>query len=896
MKLIKRPIALALLAVLTTTVTGCNEVIESNGEVSNPEPPPPPPPPQTPEEAGWVVVWEDQFDDDTINTENWNFLTGDGSEYGIPGWGNNELQYYEEDNAFIEDGKLVIQAEADAVGGYEYTSARLTTEGKLDVRYGRIEASIKMPGGQGTWPAFWMLPTDSPYGDWAAGGEIDILESTNLGVDGKNEIQGTLHYGSLWPLNRFTYKTYEPEMTITDDFHRYAIEWEQGEIRWYFDDTHYATMTEQNFFSYYWGGQDSGFITNDYAPFNTPFHILLNLAIGGNLPGAPADDLALPLRMEVDYVRVYQCPADEETGVGCASNVNEDITPPAAASYTISEHTLFADGITPLEWVGNEETQTRALAINSWWNNDGALTLTTPDVGGDYGTVIDILTSNSGNVSIYAEDAGTLELYGVGSASQPWAPHNGEIIFDLYIDSAQTDPDGTIAIKMDSGYPNLGFINLAVSDLEMDTWQTLHLKLSDLLANANNDGANPVDVSQVVSLFVVEPTSSAHIMLDNVKFKCGAPGTNSCGIRAPSPEVNDEQVAVFVDEVDPVWTRGLGAWDSRTGFDYFEGDNDSYKVNWAVVDLDGNNVLEVSFDDDADATGVFYIQSLAGIDLTAYTNGYLSFDLRVLDYGSNTSGMAMKVDCFYPCTSGDQELGVVADVTWETINVPVQQLIDGGLDVSDVNTGIVIFPVAGDQGGVTFQIDNIVWTAGEPVDPEPTDPPVEPSGDLLIYNGTDTPDPEFAPDLNGITQTEETDSDDAYGTVAQFSFSINETTLPFFVQPSGTTIDLSAYSEGTIEFDLKLITEPSVGLDNTGFYVKFDSGYPKTTSAFAIAQPVLGEWRHYSISVADLLANGVPDWEQPVDITAVDAAFVVAPDWGTASGTVFQLDNIVWKP
>lgn len=898
MNLKKHPCAVALIAALTTTLYGCNDVIESSGTaVEEPAPTPAPEPaaPQTPEEAGWELVWADEFDADTLDDASWNALVGDGTEYGIPGWGNNELQYYEADNAFLQDGKLIIQAESDSVGGYNYTSARLTTEGKVDVTFGRIEASIKLPAGQGTWPAFWLLPTNSPYGAWAAGGEIDILEATNLGVDGKNEILGTIHYGSLWPLNRYSSDTYTPSEIVSDDFHRYAIEWEAGEIRWYIDDTHYATMTNDNWFSYYWGGQDTGFTTNENAPFNTPFHIILNVAIGGNLPGAPSNDLALPLQMEVDYVRVYQCPADSETGRGCASNLSDAADVPASTVYSEEEHTLFADGIGALTWQGTE-TQTRVLGMNSWWNNDGALTFDTPDIGGDQGTVLEIITTNSGNVSIYADDAETFELYGVGTSAEPWAPHNGELSFDLYVDSASTDPEGMIAIKMDSGFPNLGYINLPVSELTMDAWQPIHLKLSDLLANPNNGGGNPLDVNSVVSLFVVEPTSSAHIMLDNIKFKCGAPGNNSCGIRPPAPLVSQEELNVFVDSVDEAWTRGIGAWDSRAGFDYFDGTVDGNKVNWQTVDLDGNTVLEVSFDADASVNGVFYIQSLATIDLSAYTNGYVSFDIRVTDYGTNTTGMAMKIDCFFPCTSGDQSLGVVGDGNWETVNVPVQQLIDGGLDVTKVNTGIVIFPAPDDQGGVTFQLDNIVWTAGEPVEPEdPVDPTPTPSGDLLIFNGTDTPDPMFTPTLNGVTETLLEDEDTSYGTVAEYAFNINQTNLAYFVQPAGSTIDLSAYSTGTIEFDVKLIAEPDVGLANTNFYVKFDSVYPSTSSSFPIDPPELGVWKRYVISVADLLANPTPSWEQPANINGVDAAFVIAPDWGTEQGTVIRIDNIVWK-
>lgn len=241
-----------------------------------------------------TLVWSDEFDG-PLDPETWFFATGDGTEKGLPGgWGNNELQYYLPDNAQVENGVLKIIARIESVGGLNYTSARINTEDRFAFRYGRIEASIKMPQGQGLWPAFWMLSQDSPYGTWAATGEIDIVEAVNLGGTGGNEILGTIHYGDEFPGNLFTSEYYTPSEDITDGFHTYAIEWDATEIRWYFDNVLYAV-------------QNSWFSTAaPYpAPFDQPFHILLNVAVGGNLPGNGIDNAALPATMEVDWVRVY---------------------------------------------------------------------------------------------------------------------------------------------------------------------------------------------------------------------------------------------------------------------------------------------------------------------------------------------------------------------------------------------------------------------------------------------------------------------------------------------------------------------------------------------------------------------------------------------------------------
>ena len=253
-----------------------------------------------------VLVWSDEFDGASLDPATWFFATGRGEEAGLPpGWGNDELQYYLPDNAQVEGGVLKITAKRETFGGQPYTSARILTEDRFAFQYGRIEASIKLPSGQGIWPAFWMLSQDSPYGIWAATGEIDIVEAVNLdGVPrpdnpdadgGGNTIFGTIYYGGEFPNQEFSSETYIPSVDVTESFNTYAVEWDVNEIRWYFNDVLYAT-------------QNSWFSTAaPYpAPFDQPFYILLNVAVGGNFPGFPDADTPFPATMEVDYVRVYE--------------------------------------------------------------------------------------------------------------------------------------------------------------------------------------------------------------------------------------------------------------------------------------------------------------------------------------------------------------------------------------------------------------------------------------------------------------------------------------------------------------------------------------------------------------------------------------------------------------
>lgn len=236
-----------------------------------------------------TLVWSDEFDGAQLDAGKWTPQIGDGCNIGLCGWGNNELQWYQAGNAFVSNGTLKIVARRDDVGGRRYSSARLNTKQKGDWTYGRFEARIKLPTGQGIWPAFWMLPTDETYGGWPQSGEIDIME-----LVGKEPATayGTIHFGLPWPNNRQAGGSYSLlDGIFNDDFHTFAVEWAPGAIRWYIDDYLYSTKTTAD--------------VSPRWPFDRRFHLLLNVAVGGNWPGNPDNTTVFPQTMEVDYVRVY---------------------------------------------------------------------------------------------------------------------------------------------------------------------------------------------------------------------------------------------------------------------------------------------------------------------------------------------------------------------------------------------------------------------------------------------------------------------------------------------------------------------------------------------------------------------------------------------------------------
>lgn len=234
-----------------------------------------------------VVVWSDEFDGTSLDSDKWTPQIGDGCP-GLCGWGNNELQYYRAENATVSDGTLKITARDEAFGGRQYTSARIRTLGKGEWTFGRFEARIKLPYGQGIWPAFWMMPTDEVYGGWPMSGEIDIMEMVGHQPD---VIHGTIHFGDAWPNNRHTGASWRlPEGTYSDDFHVFAVEREPGLIRWYVDDVLYGFRNASHTAPHEW-------------PFDERFHFILNVAVGGNWPGNPDATTQFPQVMEVDYVR-----------------------------------------------------------------------------------------------------------------------------------------------------------------------------------------------------------------------------------------------------------------------------------------------------------------------------------------------------------------------------------------------------------------------------------------------------------------------------------------------------------------------------------------------------------------------------------------------------------------
>lgn len=297
------------------------------------------------DKAGWDLVWSDEFNGTELDRKKWK------PEKSCWGGGNNERQCYtgRAENIRVADGVLRLIAREERFTGPDrppeiasmpnpkvtqpFTSGKVRTRGIASWKYGKIEFRAKPPKGQGTWPAVWMMPADDHYGPWPFSGEIDILEGVNLGADcavcegdvGENRMISAIHFGDKPPKNEWldTRVALPSRALPSDDFHVWTLEWGKGLMRFYLDGKKYWELTEKQ-----WRTASPRAKGNAVAPFDQPFYIMANLAIGGKLSeqnnhGGIAADVA-PAELVIDWIRISQCANDRETGLACMQGVKGD--------------------------------------------------------------------------------------------------------------------------------------------------------------------------------------------------------------------------------------------------------------------------------------------------------------------------------------------------------------------------------------------------------------------------------------------------------------------------------------------------------------------------------------------------------------------------------------------
>ena len=458
---------------------------------------------------GYTLIWSDEFDGDSLDNTKWSCQIGTGTSEGLTDWGNQELEYYtdREENVRVENGELVITAikEEERVGGKMFTSARIRTmtdEGDVlfSTKYGRVEARIKLPQGEGLWPAFWMLPVDdSIYNEWASSGEIDIMEARGRLPQ---KVEGTIHYGQNWPNNVYKGQEYIfPEETDITDYHLYSLEWEPGILRWYIDNECYHT-TEQWFSK----GPASAADYTWPAPFDVPFYLLLNMAVGGtfDLESNPYS-MEEPAEMKVDYVRVYQKEEGYDTSgsdaVVVADNKDTEGFAKYASAYEdgefITDSSFTTMNLEPIEdttndvipdnknWqfaVGNfggmakasveesEEGTFAKIEVTHGGNQSYAVQLIQhlPVVEG-YSYMVSFDAKASKERSFFVSPSGDLdngwEKYGVFEASVGTELANYSFVFKM---NSVTDPTARLEFNLGNDSGTIWIGNVSVTELKAE--------------------------------------------------------------------------------------------------------------------------------------------------------------------------------------------------------------------------------------------------------------------------------------------------------------------------------------------------------------------------------------------------------------------------------------------
>ena len=390
------------------------------------------PPMETLAIEGYSLVWNDEFDDNAINTLNWTYELGDGTAYGLPaGWGNNEIQLYTDatDNSFIEKdadevSALVIAVTEDSPGNY--LSGKLTTQGLQSFRYGKIDARIKLPTGQGMWPAFWMLGENRPEIDWPGCGEIDIVE---LVGNAPNVAHANVHYTD----GENNYKNDEgsPQMlneTFDLNYHNFGIDWTPTEITFSLDGTVYKTTT----------------IAEDMKEFQRSFYLILNVAVGGPWAGNPDETTTFPQKMYVDYIRYYS---------------KDGFTPPDAPALNIEEETVgtFTPPSLAQEAFNSTLSQFPDVALNIF-GAGGEPDISASDmvVEGDSALLFSFPGSNWGGGWFEMSTALDFSAYASGnlvfSLQKPANLSNAEIKLEAVTNSASVFLTNYTPIAVDNGY------------------------------------------------------------------------------------------------------------------------------------------------------------------------------------------------------------------------------------------------------------------------------------------------------------------------------------------------------------------------------------------------------------------------------------------------------------
>jgi beta-glucanase (GH16 family) len=556
------------------------------------------------------LIWQDEFDETSLDLTKWTPTIGNGCSIGLCGWGNNELEYYTDrtDNVKVEGGNLVITSLKESYSGSNYTSGKISSIHQGDFTYGRIEARIKVPKGAGSWPAFWMLPTDQAYGPWPASGEIDIME-----YQGKNPnvISGTIHYGTSLSDHQFSGLVYNlpSNGNYYDDFHIFTLDWDSTSVKWYMDGNLYHTFTKDNINPYHW-------------PFDKQFYIILNNAIGGDL-GGTVDDSSMPQTMEVDYVRVYSDPVNfnilgkQRVAVNASNEIYYVPSIAAATDYqwTVPAGATIVSGQgTPQITVNWGNTGSAGNVTLSVLESCGSLDLVLPVSVYDDNTCMLILDDMNGNTNVTYESWNSSVFF--ESSSNPHQTANtspnvgylkktnltgtnqfvlGQLPINdfspyesgsriLYMDVYSNAPAGTTVemrflnkSKSNGTYPSGVRTVLRAQTSYVNQWETLLFKFDHIADSSTTIG----EIDELAVVFNPEETIAGKFMYFNNIKRGLLPYNNISGNASPSAcNVSNESYTVTNNVSSTyLWTTPAGTT-INTGQS-----TNQINVNWGTVTI-----------------------------------------------------------------------------------------------------------------------------------------------------------------------------------------------------------------------------------------------------------------------------------------------------------------------
>ena len=687
-----------------------------------------------------TLVWSDDFDGTSLNAGNWDIEMGSGCP-NLCGWGNSERQSYTGDpaNLRVRDGFLEIIATNSGDGSdYPYRSARIRTFGKHSFRYPdngtlRIEARMTLPGGQGLWPAFWMLPEGYVHGGWPLSGEIDIMEAVNLGVRGRKITSFATHYGMDWPNNALSAHEHENAKSPQTDFHTFALEWEFGEIRWYINDEHVHTQTSQHWFTLS-RREPLRRVLDNGDPFTEPFHLLLNVAVGGNFPGPVGAQTVFPQMMRVDWVRVYNCGQDAASS-RCHLPANATPHDFSRSGQTTGHDantftaTMFTDGLQSYtDAAGSSTASFTTMATGSGVSVEADAT------NGSDQVLALTFTDAASSVAIAPMTTGT-EIDISGSYV------HGQLEFDIRVVEHAAGSGLSLRIVDSAGNARAHDLSPArLKSIKDGANSTESVVLH--IGNDFRDLSAALQQKRVTQLLSVHSSGSfaaserTVVQLDDIRLHvhCIVPARGgTCGLTiggttiTPPPVIsNDSDVQLDVTSDTTTYPNTLDLY--INGVSDTVGINELFIVTGGAdgtvseVDVGGDhgNVIQCSSEGDNPSgtivCGLSAPEGSSGVDLSAFSpTGFVEFDIRVLTPPSdNTASLDFKYEIAGSFAS-DTTIGGAATFTtndaWRRVRVDLNSTtwLDGSGNQYDLSkaTKFLWFPAWGKATGAVWQIDNV---------------------------------------------------------------------------------------------------------------------------------------------------------------------------------------------